>query len=224
MRYIKTGNPPESFERWVKDKPRHKDDNDWFQELHRPGEKEKKDKVISDLHKSLAENQSYLCAYCCCRISKDRGIRIEHVAPRSLYPERSLDYHNMVASCSTKGQCDDSHENKLLRLTPLMEECESELVFYLSGRVEGKNDRAKEMISILNLGDTESKNGSLIQKRRKFFQDVMFTYNLCVEEVKGNEIILKTLLEIISEAKNGELLHFSPALANMLRDWLSSLE
>ncbi len=62
----------------------------------------------------------------------------------------------IVASCNTPNQCGDAHKSQHLPLTPLMTECETELRFKISGRVEGLSDRAADTIRVLNLGDHES--------------------------------------------------------------------
>lgn len=221
MRYISPGDAPNSFKEWVRDMPANKNQNDWFQELHKPGgDRLRKESIICDLHQYLAENQLYLCAYCCCSILGSKDTITEHVEPRSLKPARSLDYTNMVASCSTKGQCDSSHGSRALPLTPFMRECESDLVFYISGRVKGKTDEANEVISILNLGDTEQNNRALIEKRKNLFQALMFCSGFNFEHDVEDEDLLEAFLSDVTEVKNGRLEPFSPALANMLRNFL----
>ena len=79
----------------------------------------------------------------------------EHVEARSIAPNRELDFSNIVASCNSKGQCDDAHGAQMFSLAPFMDECEAELKFKISGRVEGVTARAKETIRVLNLGDHE---------------------------------------------------------------------
>ena len=97
-----------------------------------------------EIRVSCTEEQFYLCGYCNRRIS---GISLdtvnEHVIPQHTAPQLSLGYDNIIASCNTPKQCDDSHKAQTLPLTPLMSECEVELKFMLSGRVEGLTERAK---------------------------------------------------------------------------------
>ncbi len=39
---------------------------------------------------------------------KDRDCMNEHIQPRQKYPQYSLDMNNIIASCTTKGCCDDA--------------------------------------------------------------------------------------------------------------------
>ncbi len=75
----------------------------------------------------------------------------EHVVTRSIAPNRSLDFSNIVASCTTPRQCDAAHKLQPFALTPFMNECETEFKFKISGRVEGLTDRAIETIKVLKL-------------------------------------------------------------------------
>ena len=77
-------------------------------------------------HQSTTE-QFYICAYCGKAISGTNSDTMnEHVEARRIAPNRSLDLANIVASCNTSNQCDDSHASQILPLTPLMAECETE--------------------------------------------------------------------------------------------------
>lgn len=54
--------------------------------------------AIPELRDSLLQEQGYLCAYCMCRISREKS-RIEHLRSRKNHPEQQLDYGNMVICC-----------------------------------------------------------------------------------------------------------------------------
>lgn len=56
-----------------------------------------KDKEI--IKDSLLKEQGYLCAYCMKRLDNTNYVKIEHIAPQSVYPEKSLSYRNMLAVC-----------------------------------------------------------------------------------------------------------------------------
>ncbi len=105
-----------------------------------------------DIRSSCLEDQFYLCAYCCQSITgKNNDCMNEHVVTRSIAPNRSLDFSNIVASCTTPRQCDAAHKLQPFALTPFMNECETEFKFKISGRVEGLTDRAIETIKVLKL-------------------------------------------------------------------------
>lgn len=50
------------------------------------------------LRKRLLEDQGYICCYCGQRIDDD-NTKIEHIKPQKYFPELSLDFNNMLASC-----------------------------------------------------------------------------------------------------------------------------
>ena len=113
------------------------------------------------INETTRKEQFGLCAYCCKAID-DHNSMNEHLEARRLAPHRSLDFNNIVASCTTPNQCDKAHGSQPLPLTPLMDECETELEFNFSGNVESLTDRAKQAIDVLNLN-----NQSLIAKRKQ---------------------------------------------------------
>lgn len=88
MKYIEKKSEPEIFTQW-KDQA----SDDWqptWENLQNP-EKQ-------DLHEALIHEQGSICCYCCDRIDMNSS-HIEHLRPRSQYPDRSLDYMNLLASC-----------------------------------------------------------------------------------------------------------------------------
>ncbi|MFA0464707.1 TIGR02646 family protein, partial [Vibrio sp. 10N.261.45.F1] len=85
---------------------------------------------------ALAE-QHFLCGHCCQALSGDGDCHNEHVEAQDINQNRTLDFSNIIASCNTLNQCGDSHKSQALPLTPFMDECETDLVFKLSGRVSG---------------------------------------------------------------------------------------
>ena len=178
------------------------------------------------IREACSQEQHFLCAYCCQPISGESKDTVnEHVEAQSLAPNKSLDYNNIVASCKTKGQCDDSHQSQPLPLTPLMDACESELRFKINGRVEGLTERARKAIKVLNLGDHERSNKSLVYKRKHAFVSLLLINQITL----GNDdsdlvdddllMILKSDLEV---TEDGQLLPYAPVLVKMLDQWLGS--
>ncbi|MEY4588160.1 MAG: hypothetical protein RL497_236 [Pseudomonadota bacterium] len=225
MRKITKSVAPESFAKWVRIKPKDKNENQWFQELYKEPDKQEKLAIISALSDHNAQEQFYLCAYCCAKISGqvgDDGDTVnEHVEARAIAPSRSLDYKNIVASCKTTNQCDSSHKSQKLPLTPLMDECETELKFKISGRVEGLTDRAKESIRVLNLGDNEKNNKALIEKRKQLSHGLIWANNINPNGEFEDENLIKEVIDDLLQPKNGKLEPFAPVVANILRCWIA---
>lgn len=166
--------------------------------------------------------QFYLCAYCCQSITgENNDCMNEHVEARNIAPNRSLDFSNIVASCTSLRQCDAAHDSQDLPLTPFMAECETELKFKLSGRIEGLTERAKESIRVLNLGDTEQNNRSLIEKRRRLSLDLLWSNGIDPSEGIDDDELIEMLIKDIKCPKDGKLEAFAPVVANILQGWLT---
>ncbi len=101
-----------------------------------------------------------------------------------------------------------------------MPECETEFEFKLSGRVTGKSDRAVEAIKVLNLGDREQNNRSLIEKRKQLVHSLLFINGVDPSEGLDDNDLIEMVVEELSEPENGKLEAFAPVAVNVLRQWL----
>ena len=175
-----------------------------------------------DIRQACTTEQHYLCAYCCKEITgSNKDTLNEHLIPQHLAANRSLDFDNLVASCTTKGQCDSAHDNKPLPLTPLMQECETEFVFKLSGRVKGITERARESIQVLNLGDCEQHNKALIEKRKQLVSALLFSNGIDPVAPVEDDELLQMLIDDLSQPINGKLQAYAPVVVNILRNWIA---
>jgi len=172
---------------------------------------------------ACSKEQFYLCAYCCQEISgTNLDTMNEHVDARKLARNRSLDFSNIVASCTTVAQCDAAHGSQILPLTPLMDECETELKFMLSGRVHGLSQRAAQAIQVLNLGDHERNNKNLVEKRKQLSYQLLFVNGVKPDEGLEDEDLLQALIIELSQPIHGRLEPFSPVVVNILRQWIAA--
>lgn len=177
-----------------------------------------------DIRNACTTEQFYLCAYCCKQISgSNKDTMNEHVLPQDVAPNHTLDFNNIIASCTTKGQCDSAHKNQRLPLTPLMDECETEFVFKLSGRIEGLTERAKESIEILNLGDTEQNNRALIEKRKQLVSTLLFGSGLDPAEPVEDDDLLRMVINDLSQPVDGKLQAYAPVVVNILKNWIGTV-
>ncbi len=177
--------------------------------------------VRQDIREECLKEQYYLCAYCCQSISGvNDDCMNEHVEARRLAPRRSLDFTNIVASCTTPMQCDDSHGSQPLPLTPFMVECETDFEFKLSGRVSGKTQQAIDSIQTLNLGDKEQNNRSLIEKRKQFISSILLTNGVDPSDGLDDNELIEMVINDISSPVNGRLEAFGPVVVNVLKTWI----
>ncbi len=134
MRYIRKGDEPESLanlkalanEDW---KPTYKDDC--------------RGEVKTQLHNALLQEQGYICCYCGMSITKEDS-HIEHLKPRSRYPELALEYKNLLTSCRRErerrepqhcGVKKDDWYDELLMISPLDQNCASFFRYLASGEI-----------------------------------------------------------------------------------------
>ena len=171
---------------------------------------------------SCITEQFGLCAYCCQSIDVDTAHN-EHIEAQDTAPNRTLDCLNIVASCQTPNQCGHGRGTQFLPLTPLMTECETELKFYLSGRVEGLTERAKTSISALNLGDTLESNRGLIGKRKALVEAILFSELLDPAGLVAEDDDLLAMLmdNLLTPDDDQRLQAFSPVLVNVIRHYLA---
>lgn len=101
-----------------------------------------------------------------------------------------------------------------------MPECETELRFRLSGRVEGLTDRARQTIRVLNLGDAEQNNKALIEKRKQLVDSLIWAsygHNPDQLQLEDDAELIRMLIDDLNQSRDGKLEPFAPVLSNILR-------
>jgi uncharacterized protein (TIGR02646 family) len=207
MRTISKGSEPNSLTAWKRANP-HKQYTDLDANTRQ------------DIRGQALQEQFHLCAYCCQRIQDIKACHNEHIEAQKLNPKRTLDFSNIVASCNTPNQCGEAHESQHLPLTPLMKECETELRFKISGRVEGLTDRSITTIQVLNLGDHEKNNRALIEKRKQLSSALLWANGIDPNGGLEDEELLKMLIDDLSQPPQSPLEPFAPVVLNILQSWL----
>jgi len=166
-------------------------------------------------HATLKE-QFGLCAYCCKKIDT-KSSHNEHVEARHLAPSRQLDFRNIVASCNTGGRCGKAHDSKPLPLTPLMTECENELKFHLSGKIEGLTPRSADSIAVLGLD-----NRAIREERKQMIDNLLFPDTADDLQLLGDDLLAVWIDDFQQPDGEGQLLPYSPVLVNIIRQFLAT--
>lgn len=156
MRHIKKRHEPEAFTQW-------KTANSAFPLVWEDLATDAK----RGLRDALMAEQGHICCYCGTRIKSsdgkcvakgehehETGIVVEHLKPRSVFPDLTFEYNNLLASCSG-GQTDapprmlhcdkkkgDWYDEELM-VSPLSPDCESHFIFRPDGAIEPTPDTAK---------------------------------------------------------------------------------
>lgn len=92
----------------------------------------------------------------------------EHIKPRDSYPKLSLDYNNLLVSCTDDNHCGkykDNHFDEANFLSPLDEDCEEQFYYHEDGEILGKTEKARKTIDMLGLNSK-----SLKDSRRTLYQ------------------------------------------------------
>lgn len=205
MRKITKGHEPAALTQWKRVHPKGR-----YPELTH--------EERSAIRQACIEEQYGLCAHCCDAITPNSAHN-EHVEAQREAQNRTVDFSNIVASCNRLKQCGDAHAHQPLPLTALMDECETELKFYISGRVEGLSPRAITSIQVLNLGDSREKNRALFNDRRDIISALLFNSGMDGSDLAIENIDLLTIIEeeLQQPNENGQLKPFSPILINVIR-------
>lgn len=160
----------------------------------------------------LNEEQGGVCCYCGAKLQyPDTGhYSVEHVRPRSKYPELVGEYRNLLLSCHCSESeradinnnvhnrrdrlrllhCDEYKKDEELHYTPLDADCPKHFSYKIDGSVQGDSKEANSDIATLNL------NCKALQDRRR---EQMLSY-LFAETANGPEMLDKDSLSAFRRA------------------------
>lgn len=144
-------------------------------------------KVKAAIRKHLLKEQGYLCAYCMKRIMNNEfRTKIEHWQCQTNYPNKQLDYKNMLAVClgktiisnspdrpKFKTHCDTLKGKKDIKFNPSNASHHSHMKIYygVDGKIYSRDTLFQKQIDeILNL------NLDRIKNNRKAIIDSIFDY------------------------------------------------
>lgn len=140
------GAEPEDWKAFKKKNPRLN-----YRQLN---DSEKGKEVRRSLREQLLKEQKCVCCYCCKRINLDNSLN-EHIRPEDFYPKETMDYANIIVSCSddkkTCGPKKDNNYDEKLFVSPLEEDCEKHFSFAPDGEIIGETDRGEYTIKLLGL-------------------------------------------------------------------------
>ena len=147
----------------------------------------------------LLEEQNLLCAYCEKEIDDNpSNSNIDHFKLKAghLFPEKTLDYNNLLVSCNTRGRCSDYKDKHILSkevysniVNPITENPDDFFDYLITGRIVAieNNPKAEFTIDIFQLG--KNRDEPLSRQREELAKALNFT-NLSLDEVYdifGNE-------------------------------------
>ena len=172
------------------------------------------------IRKYCRAEQKGLCAFCCAPVTENNG-RNAHILCQARHPHKSLDWNNIVTSCETAEHCDTYQGGEDIPLTPLMPECETELLFKMSGRVEALTPKAQRTLEVLNL-DCPG-----LQRKRKFALESMLLsleFHPVEDIPEWDEELIQCVIAECDKDKDGILFPYAPVIANIVRQFLDPLK
>lgn len=179
MIYIAKGNEPEFMRKLRRKGLIYKD-------LELPQYQEKK--YTTRIRQVLLAEQHYLCGYCCEKIDLHAS-HVEHMHPKSIYQNESLDYYNLIASCigrgnKTCGMAKDDQDSDIVY--PTDADCEAQFYVRISdGTMQGRSEKAKHTIDVLNLNAQflcDARMGIMYEMAYCSYENVKQDYIMNIEE------------------------------------------
>ena len=127
-----------------------------------------------------------------------------------------------MASCTTKGGCDDAKENQEIAISPLSPRCETEFQFNLSGTVTGLTNDAKQTIDVLKLGDSLQQNQKLVDIRRQAIINYLLSQSINPNDPVDvvDDELLTVLIDDLQQVSDGKLQPFAPVISKALQNWV----
>lgn len=185
--------------------------------------------TFSNLKQFLYEEQGGICCYCGAKLEYPYGApyRVEHVKPKEKYPELVGEYKNLLLSCRStqeedetrrtispkerKGlmHCDESKGSEEITYSPLNPSCERAFIYEIDGSIIGVNEAANKDIKTLGLGC------DYLKRRRSEAISVWF------EDDISSEDLLKCKDSIMSRDKDNRLTEFCFVISNVIEQFLS---
>jgi len=145
----------------------------------------------------LLEEQDLLCAYCEKEIDDNsKNSNIDHFRLKAghIFPEKTLDYSNLLVSCNTKGRCSDYKDKHIKSkddyeniINPITENPDDFFDYLNTGRIVAIDNNPK---AVFTIDIFQLEQPSLIRQRKEIAESLKYYQNLSLDEVLdefGNE-------------------------------------
>ena len=157
---------------------------DWNNDFSRPGCSGHNIYIETRLT-ILTQEQNRICGYSEIPIENERDCHIDHFRKRSMFPEKTFDWDNLIASCNDDDFGAKFKDNKSgisksdyqYFFNPINEHVQNYFYYNEIGEVEPKYDL--NVIEIFNLQDK-----SLVNRRKTIINQVKNCSTLSPEEIK----------------------------------------
>ncbi len=187
MKYIKKSEEPESFTVW-----KNLANEDWQPSWENFSKPQK-----TYVHDSLLQEQGFICCYCGRRINTDDS-HLEHLKPRTTYPQSALEYTNILASCQKDtvrkeplhcGKIKDKWYDDNLMISPLDVNCAEFFRYTDDGQILATNNSEKQLAAETTIDKLALNIDKLKNLRAKSIEPILEIINTITEEERQNLII-----------------------------------
>jgi uncharacterized protein (TIGR02646 family) len=147
----------------------------------------------------LEPTQYYICAYCEISLN-ELGKHIEHIKPKSQYPEETFNHQNLVLSCIDDKQLNNlprynhscghyklNNYDPLLFISPSEPNCQDYFWYRQNGEViphpnltQSQQERARYTIDLLNLN-----NLRLVRRRRILIEETIIEIDKLLDDLEA---------------------------------------
>jgi uncharacterized protein (TIGR02646 family) len=213
VKYIKKREEPESFTAWKK-----LVNEDWKPSWDNFSKPQK-----TDVHDSLLQEQGFICCYCG-RLISNKTSHIEHLRPRKTYPQLTLDYTNILASCQRDrepkeplhcGSNKDEWYDEHLMVSPLDINCAEFFIYTEDGQILSTKNQHKKSAA----DTTINKLALNIDKLQKMRSGAIEGILEGLEELTDDEREM-LLQRFCQPDENGHNQEFSAAIAYILKQYI----
>ncbi|MEH1779391.1 MAG: retron system putative HNH endonuclease [Nostoc sp.] len=187
MKYIKKSEEPESFTVW-----KNLANEDWQPSWENFSKPQK-----TDVHNSLLQEQGFICCYCGRRINTDDS-HLEHLKPRTTYPQSALEYTNILASCQKDtvrkeplhcGKIKDKWYDDNLMISPLDVYCAEFFRYTDDGQILATNNSEKQLAAETTIDKLALNIDKLKDLRAKALEPILEIINTITEEDRQDLIL-----------------------------------
>ncbi|MEH1923079.1 retron system putative HNH endonuclease [Nostoc sp.] len=187
MKYIKKSEEPESFTVW-----KNLANEDWQPSWENFSKPQK-----TDVHNSLLQEQGFICCYCGRRINTDDR-HLEHLKPRTTYPQSALEYTNILASCQKDtvrkeplhcGKIKDKWYDDNLMISPLDVNCAEFFRYTDDGQILATNNSEKQLAAETTIDKLALNIDKLKDLRAKALEPILEIINTITEEERQDLIL-----------------------------------
>jgi uncharacterized protein (TIGR02646 family) len=165
------------------------------------------------IKKNLLKMSDEKCCYCECKVTEEsKYLEVEHFFPRHIYPEKVLEWENLLPSCKRCNGKKGSHDTGIIPLIHPVNDNPKEHLYFKNYQIRAKkNSKLGEItVDILDLNNTHRLTIKRFQIGEKFSQTLLCLSTLA-NRCFGNGTITMNEKNRLSKTLEGLLIECTPS-------------